>query len=180
MTITQEQLAEWQALTEAATPGPWRGDRDDGTIKYAVLGYRDETIIAVDHKNGTSGFLGDNGDNDEKFVTAAREAMPALLAEVKRQAERAEAAEALAARLRKYNEDLASERNSLQMRLWKIDDQAKRIEELESQLAEVTAPSTVGGLPAQLNLAAALADLGILDRLAAVESAARHLEKSAK
>ncbi len=29
-------------------------------------------------------------------------------------------------------------------------------------------------------LAAALADLGILDRLAAVESAVRHLEKSAK
>ena len=37
-----------------------------------------------------------------------------------------------------------------------------------------------GALDKTTTLTAALADLGILDRLAAVESAARHLEKSAK
>lgn len=79
--MTDEQLQEWQAATDAATPGPWRGDRHDGTVKYHVYGANDAVVLQVDHKNGESGFLGDNGDNDEAFVLAARTAMPALLAE---------------------------------------------------------------------------------------------------
>lgn len=45
------------------TPGPWRGDRNDGTIKYTVRGSDGRIVLTVDHKNGRYGFVvGDNYD----------------------------------------------------------------------------------------------------------------------
>ncbi len=63
--ITREEAA---ALMEAATPGPWRGDRNDGTVKYAILAGEHEApivVLSVDHKNGTYGFGCGYGDPDE-------------------------------------------------------------------------------------------------------------------
>jgi len=71
-------------LAEKATPGPWRGDRWDGTVKYAVLAapepnasFTEETaeqwieILTVDHKNGTSGFDGPQASENEALVLHA-------------------------------------------------------------------------------------------------------------
>lgn len=86
-TITPDTV---RALLEAATPGPWRGDRYDGTVKYRILaGSEDEpiTVLLVDHKNGTYGFgCYDGGPNaehpdaDEALVLAAPTIAAAYLA----------------------------------------------------------------------------------------------------
>jgi hypothetical protein len=94
-----DRLAEIKARCEAATPGPWHGDRYDGSIKYEMRGADDALVLAVDHKNGTFGFLGDKETADEKFVLHSREDVPYLLTEVER--------------LRAENAALAGERDRL-------------------------------------------------------------------
>ncbi len=108
-------------------------------------------VPAVTHANAASTYeVYEDGERDKcvcetygddrgvvaAFIAIAPGAFAALLAEVEQQRARADAAEALAARRAKYNDTLASERNELQMRLWKIDEQAKRIDELEAQLSD--------------------------------------------
>jgi hypothetical protein len=78
-----------EARANAATPGPWRGDRHDGTAKYSVEGAPSTSgpqalVLRVDHKDGEFGFVGLNGTADEAFVLAARTDVPALVAEVRR------------------------------------------------------------------------------------------------
>jgi len=68
-------------LEAAATPGPWVGDRYDGTVKYAIQGPGD--ALVCQGCNGNS--AGDNpygfqSTEDESFVMAARNALPALIA----------------------------------------------------------------------------------------------------
>lgn len=76
--LTPDQLAAIEARANAATPGPWRSmviDADNATVwaggNTARTSYR---IARVDCRAA---------DNVE-FVAAAREDVPALLAEVKR------------------------------------------------------------------------------------------------
>ena len=90
--MTEQELEAIRQRCEAATPGPWIGDRNDGTIKYAMLGGKDgqAEVLKVDHKNGESGFYcGDEVpyeqcEANEEFVKHSRQDIPALLAEVKR------------------------------------------------------------------------------------------------
>lgn len=97
---------EAEALGARATPGPFRGDRFDGTVKYAILAFidpskteytpahQDETItvLEVDHKNGTSGFRTDN--KDEELVIHALNNYASLGSWAARWAKVVEAAEA--------------------------------------------------------------------------------------
>lgn len=95
--MTDEQLAELEALAEKATEGPWVWYNDDNM--YGEGGPRKENrfwpeaIIQTD-----SGYYGPN-EKDRAFIAAARTAVPALIAEVERlravAAERAAAVEAL-------------------------------------------------------------------------------------
>ena len=73
MTITKEQLAEWQRMTEAATEGPWRLMWD-----YTRYG------CPIFMKDGDSSAPKDWAEADRGFIATAREAVPALLAEVER------------------------------------------------------------------------------------------------
>ncbi len=82
--LSRAELDAALALANAATPGPWRGDRLDGTVKYEVLGADDVQVLRVDHKNGEFGFLSDNSTGDERFVLASRHLVPALVVEVLR------------------------------------------------------------------------------------------------
>jgi len=79
--ISTERVRE---LVESATPGPWRGDRNDGTVKYAILaGEHDAPIVVLtcDYKNACYGFgCGDDygeaecaadPDADERLTLAA-------------------------------------------------------------------------------------------------------------
>jgi hypothetical protein len=82
MTIDLDKLEE---LAKAATPGPWIGDRIDGTVKY--------DIVAGDYPNGEFEIVcrGNNGNNfgfmkreDEDYTLAANPtAILELIAEVR-------------------------------------------------------------------------------------------------
>jgi len=125
-------------LLAKSTRGPWRGDRFDGTVKYAILA-GDEAdpvvVLTVDHKNATYGFgccddgfsnLSANGDGDELLTLAApdlaadlidaRATIDALTAELKAARElrgivvaREHARAVRAIFWRLYNDDLGCE-----------------------------------------------------------------------
>lgn len=73
-TVTAK-LAEWEALVEGATPGPWDNYRPNRAYRiYEVCATTtqglNETLAEV------SGY---NADADAEFIAAAREMVPALL-----------------------------------------------------------------------------------------------------
>ena len=90
--MTEQELEQIEARANAATPGPWTGDRSDGTIKYKMLGGENHNfvILDVDHKNNSSGFYTEDYipyeqcTANEEFVKHARTDIPALIAEVRR------------------------------------------------------------------------------------------------
>lgn len=78
--LTNEQLAEWQAFCDAATPPPW-----------FVVGSTDEDGAPLLDDDGNVVLVGvgweaphDAREADCRFVAAAREALPVLLAEARR------------------------------------------------------------------------------------------------
>jgi len=101
--MTTIDLDEVERLYNAATPGDWHGDRQDGSIKYRLTSGDDcELVLAVDHKNFTSGFLGDRGKEDAALIIALHNAFPALLAELRENRQRIAALEAENAKLARW------------------------------------------------------------------------------
>lgn len=93
--MTREQLTAIKQRIEKATPGPWVGDRTDGTIKYQMGQSGCECaaespwdcphlVLRVNHKSGDYGFLGQRRDEDAEFVMGARTDMPALVEALER------------------------------------------------------------------------------------------------
>ena len=81
--MTDEQLAEWQRLFDAATPGKWIVKTDVTTIHgshFINPGVWGDDGITFICDCGT----GSRVDTDAAFIVAAREAVPALIAEVRR------------------------------------------------------------------------------------------------
>lgn len=130
--ITPEQLAEWRSRAEAATPGPWavhvrRIDMDGVRTEDGVS----LVVDAVEY------------DPDAPFIAVAREAVPALIAEVERlQAEmqlmhqrvsvhmhRVEAGEAEAERLRGKVKEIAEAAYDVHHRWRDERDERIRLEE---------------------------------------------------
>jgi hypothetical protein len=74
--VTDTELSEYEALAAAATPGPWRAERDH-------LGH---WRITWPHSQNSSILRKQKvfSDEDVAFIAAAREAVPALVAEVRR------------------------------------------------------------------------------------------------
>lgn len=116
MTITQEQLAEWRALADAATPGEcgWYVIHWNAQTGYAV---------AADTKDGNrviiaiADFGGKAVLRNMKFSAAARTAVPALLAEVQRLQAEINEWMALEARTDARAVQLATERDELRRQL---------------------------------------------------------------
>ena len=101
--MTDEELARLEALVQAATPGPWRA-MHDGNSKLADgigcgqsrvdglprpynprwIGYR--TAETAEARHRTTMLV----DADAAFIAAARDAVPALVAEVRRLAKEKE------------------------------------------------------------------------------------------
>lgn len=73
--IDEKQLAEWEALANAASPGPWT------TNGKVVRQYSDETSKVIAYINSEDDHPW--GD-DALLVAAARTAVPELIAEVRR------------------------------------------------------------------------------------------------
>lgn len=71
--MTPAELATIEALANAATPGPWRVDRGDVVA--------DEPCVGV---VGIAEVMGAREEADATFIAAARQAVPALVAEARR------------------------------------------------------------------------------------------------
>lgn len=67
-------LNKLKALAAAASPGPWRGDRIDGTVKYSLLDANDNAIVNGDNGNSGHGPYGIVEKNDEEYLMAAHPA----------------------------------------------------------------------------------------------------------
>lgn len=84
--ITDEQLAEWEKLANATEPGPWHLKADSrNCLCVATLDEDDED--GVDYWIAEMvGSIGDDNDGSQHamFIAEAREAVPALIAEVRR------------------------------------------------------------------------------------------------
>jgi hypothetical protein len=82
MTVDIEKLKE---LALAASPGPWKGDRYDGTVKYTVLDANDDPVIRGDNGNSDSGPFGIDKEEDEAYLLGCHPAaVLELIAEVER------------------------------------------------------------------------------------------------
>lgn len=69
---TEQQLAEWERLAGEATPGPWIWNRDTRDL-----------LPRLENEDGDRKELW-WCDADDCFIAAARDAVPALVAEVRR------------------------------------------------------------------------------------------------
>ena len=73
---TDDELARWRALADAATPGPWMPSGSTDPVCIGGLYWREGEVVER--------ILTDRTDADAAFIAGAREAMPRLLAEVAR------------------------------------------------------------------------------------------------
>lgn len=70
-TPTQQiDLVAMRKLAMAATPGPWIGDRIDGTVKYDLIAAGGERVICGDNSNSDSGPYGIMNEEDERYLLA--------------------------------------------------------------------------------------------------------------
>ncbi len=77
--LTDERLVELEALAEVATPGPWSrtfGPREPSRV-WASDDDAEPLAVLGGYVEGTDSVA------DAEFIAAAREALPALLAEVR-------------------------------------------------------------------------------------------------
>lgn len=78
---TQQEMDDLRRAAEAASPGPWKGDRFDGTVKYALLAADGTPVINGDNGNSNCGPFGIVNEEDERYLKAAHPtAILALLA----------------------------------------------------------------------------------------------------
>ncbi|KKM14693.1 hypothetical protein LCGC14_1703600 [marine sediment metagenome] len=75
--LSDEKLAKWAALCEAATPGPWSVE-PDGECPVLVAAVAPGARVFADPPGGSYPY------NDRLLIAEQRTAMPALLAEVER------------------------------------------------------------------------------------------------
>lgn len=78
--MKNDELQRLKKLCDAATPGPWEVSRDDRTVAYNVedsWGRQNWQATNRWYKNGTV-------EDDAAFISAARSAVPALIAEIER------------------------------------------------------------------------------------------------
>lgn len=77
MTDLRTLIAHYREIEKLATPGPWTGDRHDGTVKYDILGPDGDTVCrGACAPDETGGFV---DPNDDRFVIASRNLFAALL-----------------------------------------------------------------------------------------------------
>jgi uncharacterized Zn finger protein (UPF0148 family) len=69
--VTEDELTQFEALAKAATPGPWETRRDG-------------EVFLQTERDGRHWVGNIYNDSDQRFVAAARDAVPALVAKVRR------------------------------------------------------------------------------------------------
>ena len=82
--MNEQELDELEKIAKAATPGPWYGDRVDGTVKYSLMGGADDHVIRGDNGNEDTIPYGIQTDEDEKYLLAFHPATALRLIEASR------------------------------------------------------------------------------------------------
>ena len=84
--LTNAKLAEWKALADAATPGPWiEYERETHGEHYVVwIGTDSGDIAKLCDCVKVRGEVDGAVKADAEFIAAAREAVPVLIDEVER------------------------------------------------------------------------------------------------
>ena len=88
--MTREQLAYLEKLTNATAPGPWKNDMYTSIRITPAGGWR--TVRGIYDSDGidVAHLVAEHADANAVFIVAVREAVPALIAEIRRlQAENA-------------------------------------------------------------------------------------------
>jgi len=81
--MTPEQREELKAAAMAASPGPWNGDRYDGTVKYELRDVNDNAVIRGDNGNSGGDGYGIMNYEDEVYLKATNpSAILSLIAQV--------------------------------------------------------------------------------------------------
>ena len=120
--FTSEIMKQHRELITNICRLPWRGDRRDGTVKYALLSADGDEVLKVDHKNAESGFLSIHGDDDEKYVMVAANNYPYALDEIARLQQEVAAHKAVLTRIIKDNPDRLSHSDVIRM----LDEERKQ------------------------------------------------------
>jgi hypothetical protein len=82
---TEAQLAAWEALCAAATPGPWEHRIDTSWAAGPDRLIDSADMVIIRNERCDKHFKQGRGDEANfDFIAASREAMPALIAEVRR------------------------------------------------------------------------------------------------
>ena len=81
--MTQQELDALKALADAATPGPWEHSRAYNSSYVQFYSETEKRLLLVANVAETS-WLNSDDQANAAFIAAAREAVPALLAEVER------------------------------------------------------------------------------------------------
>jgi len=76
--MNDQQLKEIEYRLNFSTPGPWVGDRRDGTVKYTLYGADRTRVICGNNED-----LGIMNSGDEEFIRYSRTDIPDLIAEVR-------------------------------------------------------------------------------------------------
>jgi len=107
--MSDDELARWRALADAATPGPWLPAGSTHPLCLGGVYEREGEVVER--------ILTDRPDADAAFIATAREAMPRLLAEV--------------ARLRALTRAVSIDRDTIEV---ERDEARREVERLRSQL----------------------------------------------
>lgn len=89
MTVKNEKkldLHDLESIALLATQGPWVGDRDDGTIKYDLVGKDGEIVIHGVYGSSDNGAYGIQSEEDEKYLLTFHPATVLKLIEMARKA----------------------------------------------------------------------------------------------
>lgn len=150
---TPDQLAEWEALCEGATPGPWNADNvcDDGSVHSPTGVVFRPTRSASDPNDARS-------VEDAEFAAAARTAVPVLLAEVER-------LQGLNERLCEWNRTFAERTEAAEARVVELEGKVKRLRDVLNWTNE-QCPSKCGYAAGK-----ALEGERPIDRIATLEAA---------
>lgn len=105
--ITDAELAEWKALADAATPGPWKhvtGEDAEPMWDVCICGSGNDGVDHAIYADSDKPEL-TSADADAAFIAAARTALPRLLARERDNGLQLEQARELLAEVRQFMPD---------------------------------------------------------------------------
>lgn len=84
--IPDAKLAEWTALAEAATPGPWEYNEESFKAEYFGTRRNYPDVVAesgIDEYTRWDSLIDLPSEEDARFISASRTALPEAIAEIR-------------------------------------------------------------------------------------------------